>query len=358
MNDRVSPLVREGWNGPGRRDAAIAPLQPADDALHIDPPGRGAYEWWYFDAHLDSGHTIVVFFYAANPNPGMGGKPGVEIVLIRPDGRKTQHFAPYRKEEFVASLERPDVRIGGNYMKAAWPDSGMPEYEICVKEKGLACRLTYRAAVRGWKPGTGFSQFGTMGYFAWVVPFARASVTGTITEGDRSIEVTGVGYHDHNWLNFQFPRIIRYWMWGRIYSENFTVSYAYIRCNEKMDNYAVKVLMLAQGEEVVLSTGEYDFIPEAFEYSPGAKHRFQRKLTIRVPGELEVRMTVREVLESVDMLDNFGPVLRFVAKNIIRLKPGYFRLASDFEITVTNDGSSVTERGTTLHEIVMFKPAE
>ena len=85
---------------------------------------------------------------------------------------------------------------------------------------------------------------------------------------------------------------------------------------------------------------------------------FRGSSTIRVPGELEVRMTVREVLESVDMLDNFGPVLRFVAKNIIRLKPGYFRLASDFEITVTNDGSSVTERGTTLHEIVMFKPAE
>ena len=153
MNDRVSPLVREGWNGPGRRDAAITPLQPADDALHIDPPGRGAYEWWYFDAHLDSGHTIVVFFYAANPNPGMGGKPGVEIVLIRPDGRKTQHFAPYRKEEFVASLERPDVRIGGNYMKAAWPDSGMPEYEICVKEKGLACHLTYRAEVQRLEAG-------------------------------------------------------------------------------------------------------------------------------------------------------------------------------------------------------------
>ncbi len=69
-------------------------------------------------------------------------------------------------------------------------------------------------------------------------------------------------------------------------------------------------------------------------------------------------MKVRKVLESVDMLDNFGPVLRFIAKNIIRLKPGYFRLASDFTITVDHGGPSVTESGTTLHEIVMFKPAE
>jgi len=27
-------------------------------------------------------------------------------------------------------------------------------------------------------------------------------------------------------LNFQFPRIIDHWMWGRIYSETLTVCYA------------------------------------------------------------------------------------------------------------------------------------
>ncbi len=356
MSDRINPLVKEGWTGPGSRDGKILPLALSDDALHIDPAGRGMYEWWYFDAHLDTGHTIVVFFHAANPNPGMAGKSGMEIVLIRPDGRKTQVFVPYPKSEFAASRETPDVRIGGNYMRVTKQDNGLPVYEICVTEKDLGCRLTYRALVNGWKPGSGFSHFGKMGYFAWVVPFARAAVSGSVTDGGSTLPVTGVGYHDHNWLNFQFPRIINYWMWGRIYSENFTVSYAYIRCNRKMDDHAVKVLMLAQGEKVVLSTGEFDFITEEFEYNAGAKHRFPRSVTIRVPGEVEVRLAAKEILEAVDMLNNFSPVLRFVAKNIIRLKPGYFRLASDFTITVTGGGKTVSETGRTLHEIVMFKP--
>ena len=112
----------------------------------------------------------------------------------------------------------------------------------------MGCHLTYRAEVNGWKPGKGVSHFGNMGYFAWVVPFARASVEGTITDGNQTIPVKGVGYHDHNWLDFAFPRIIDYWMWGRVYSPRYTVSFAFIQCNKKMDNHAVKVLMLADGE--------------------------------------------------------------------------------------------------------------
>lgn len=68
-------------------------------------------------------------------------------------------------------------------------------------------------------------------------------------------------------------------------------------------------------------------------------------------------LSVNKVLEAEDMLNNFNPFLRLIVKNIIGLKPGYFRLVSDFEIDVNHEGVSKKETGTTLHEIVMFKPA-
>jgi hypothetical protein len=358
MINEASSLVKEGWTGPGRRDISIKPLTAGEDGLHIDLNAKGSYEWWYFDAHFESGHTLVVFFHAANPNPGMAGKPGVEIVLIRPDGAKTQKFVPYRKSDFTASRDKADIEVGGNYLKVEQLEGKLPCYEIYIKEKDFSCHLKYQAEVNGWKPGTGISQFGKMGYFAWVVPFARASVEGTITDGINTIQVKGVGYHDHNWLNFQFATIIDYWMWGRIYSEHYTISYAFIQCNKNMENYAVKVLMLADGREVILSTGEFDFSKQDFEYNSSAKHSYPKKLTIKVPNQLEANLTVKEVLEAEDMLNNFSPVLRFIAKNVLRLKPGYFRLASDFDINVTRDGKTNLEMGTTLHEIVMFKSAE
>ncbi len=357
MIDKVSPLVREGWTGPGRHDITIQPLKPEEDGLHIDIGKKGMYEWWYFDAHLETGHTIVVFFHAANPNPGKWGKSGIEFVLLKPDGGRIQKFIPYSKADFIASSDRADIKVGENYLQVQQLPGELPVYEVYIKEKDLGCHLTYRAEVNGWKPGTGVSHFGDMGYFAWVVPFAKASVEGTVTDGNQTFKVTGTGYHDHNWLDFQFPRIIDYWMWGRIYSEHYTVSFAFIQCNAKMDNHTVKVLMLADGKEVVLSTGEFDFIKEDFKYSPGAKHSYPRKLIIRVP-ELEVSLGVRDVLESQDMLKYFSLPIRIIAKYLLRLKPGYFRLASDFEIEVKSEGKTHKETGTALHEIVLFRSAE
>jgi predicted secreted hydrolase len=349
-------LVKEGWTGPGRHDATIIPLAPEEDGIHIDVHRKGTYEWWYFDAHMETGQTIVVFFYAANPNPGAGGKPGVEIVLLRPDGGKTQRFATCSRSDFAASRAGPDVRIGENYLKAKQSPGELPVYEVHVKEQDLGCDLTFEADVNGWKPGTGLSQFGKMGAFAWIVPFPRASVEGTIVDGNHVLQVKGVGYHDHNWLDFPFQRIIDYWMWGRIYSRHYTVSYAFIQCNDKVGNHVVKVLMMADGREVVLSTGEFEFGAENYEYDPKAKHSYPRRVTISVPDELEVALDVRKVLEGQDMLENFSLPLRLIARHLLGLRPGYFRLISDFEIDVTRNGITNVEKGTALHEIVLFRP--
>ena len=348
--------VTEGWTGPGRQDAHIEPLKPSDDGLHMDQ--QGMYEWWYFDAHLDSGHTLVVFFHASNPNPGLEGKTGMEIVLLRPDGVRVHKFIPYKKTQFSAARDKPEVTIGQNTLRVEQQDGELPVYRIDVTERDLCCHLTYKAEVNGWKPGSGLSHFGDLGFFGWVIPFARASVEGTLTDGEKTIQVSGIGYHDHNWLNFPFQTIIQYWMWGRIYSQNFTAAYAFIQCNEKVDNHTVKVLMLAEGREVILSTGEFEFSKDDFEYNPKAKYQFPRQITIHVPGSLNAVLNVQKILEAQDMLENYHPVLRFIAKNLLKMQPGYFRLNSDFELEVTQKGETVKESGSTLHEIVMFKPAQ
>jgi hypothetical protein len=159
-------------------------------------------------------------------------------------------------------------------------------------------------------------------------------------------------------LNFSFQSIIEYWMWGRLYTDIFTVSFAFIQCNKKVQNHQIKVLLLAKGQDPILSTGDYEFVVEDFEYDNRAKHSFPHKLSIRVPGEMEANLQVSEVLEAEDMLDNFSAVLKFLAKNIIRLKPGYFRLLSDFELEVNYEGTIYKEGGSTLHEIVLFKSVE
>ncbi len=355
MTDYVNPNVKEGWTGPGRRDGTILLPKPKDDALHIDVGAKNQYEWWYFDAHLEGGYTLVAFFYAAYPNPGFDqGKIAVELNLLRPDGTKTQKVIKYKKEHFYASREEPHVTIGQNTMTATFTDDGLSVYEIFLEDEDLMFQLTYKAQVKAWMPGDGYSHFVNLGYFAWVVPSPRASVTGHIRDRDKTFEVKGVGYHDHNWLDFQFQSIIEYWMWGRVYSENYSVAYAFIQCNGNVDRYAVKVLMGAKGSDVFLSTGEYEFTQEDFEYSEIAGHSYPRSITINVPGELEVKLDVARVFEQVNMLDNFNPVLAFLAKYVLRMRPGYFRLNSNFTLKANRNQVETVETGSTLHEVVTF----
>ena len=356
MTDYINPNVREGWTGPGRKDGKILPVSMDDDALHIDVGKKNQFEWWYFDAHLEGGYTLVAFFYAAYPNPGLDqGKIAVELTLLRPDGRKTQKVIKYKKSDFSASQKTPDVRIGKNYMKAEFPDNGLPVYEILLEDEELAFHLTYEGQVKAWKPGNGYSHFADMGHFAWVVPQPRAIVSGTVRDGDKTMEVSGVGYHDHNWLNFSFQSIIEYWMWGRIYSENFTVAYAYIQCNERVDNHVVKVLMAAKGEEVFLSTGDFEFSQSDFEFNESAGHSYPKEVAIRIPNELDLTLSVNNLYEAVNMLDAFNAALRFVAKYIMRIKPGYFRVHSHFKLNINYEETPYQEEGSTLHEIVTFK---
>ena len=199
LGESVLNNVKEGWRGPGRRDGTIILPKPEDDALHIDVGAKNQFEWWYFDAHLEGGYTLVAFFYAAYPNPGLDqGKIAVELTLLRPDGTKTQKVIKYKKDQFYASREEPHVTIGQNTMKATFTDDGLPVYEIFLEDEDLMFQLTYKAQVKPWKPGTGYSHFADLGYFAWVIPFPRASVEGQVRDGDKTMDVKGVGYHDHN----------------------------------------------------------------------------------------------------------------------------------------------------------------
>ena len=195
MNDNVNPNVKEGWTGPGRRHGTILPMRPEDDALHIDVGAKNQFEWWYFDAHLEGGYTLVAFFYAAYPNPGLDqGKIAVELTLLRPDGTKTQKVIKYKKSQFFASREIPHVTIGSNTMEATFTDDGLSVYKIFLEDEDLMFDLTYTAQVKGWMPGDGYSHFAGLGYFAWVVPSPRATVEGSVRDGNNMMTVSSQAY--------------------------------------------------------------------------------------------------------------------------------------------------------------------
>ncbi len=252
------------------------------------------------------------------------------------------------------------MRIGENCCRADFPEeTGLPVHRLFISEGGLEADLTFRSEVPGWKPGEGRTEYGDLGYFFWAVPAPRARVEGSVRIGQELIEARGTGYHDHNVITADARRIISYWYWGRLYTDDITLLYAYVRTRKRFGGVASSPLMLACRDEVVLSTGEVAVRDSEFTHNRTAHRDYPRRLEVEVPGRVSLALQVREVIDAHDLLEDLpkavsNPLTRPILRRLAG-RPGWFRFASDFRLSVRHRGMALEEQGITLHEMVALQ---
>jgi hypothetical protein len=87
----------------------ISPVEIAEfeDGQRIDTE-KGHYEWWYFDAHLDNGATVVVVFYT-KPNVSPNGPlaPKITINIALPAGPNLREVSRHQ----AGAIQRIEVRL-------------------------------------------------------------------------------------------------------------------------------------------------------------------------------------------------------------------------------------------------------
>ncbi|MEV0759000.1 lipocalin-like domain-containing protein [Nocardia sp. NPDC050435] len=352
-----STAITEAWNGPGRRDARLTTVAPHHNGLHPSS-SRTAFEHWYFDAQLDSGHVVVGFLIKRRPEDLPWARPWVELIVYSPDGDRRQVSRRYPSAATSFSAAGCDVRIGANTARSEFPAGGLPTHQVRLAEDGVAFELTFENETPSWMPGRGETQFGDGETFGWVVAAPRARVHGTLELDGKKIAVTGRGYADHNWGVGDMKRVIDRWHWGRLYTDDYSLLYANVLTQPQRGSHAIAPLMLARGAEVVLSTGETVLSEGPARFDSAAGREFPEWIELRVPDQLELRLTVNSVIHAHDLLDDV-PVLRsrllrpLVHKAIGH--PAYFRFHSTFELTLRDGGTVERRTGTTLHELVALR---
>jgi hypothetical protein len=343
--------VTEAWSGPGARDEQIVPTRPEDDAVHwMDD--KNYVEHWYFDARLDNGYLVVGFLWASEM---MTHQPGMELHIYRPSGEKVEVIKSYSESDLRVSEEKCDVWVGKNHAYAVYPEgAGLPVYHLFLSEADLEADLKFYSEVQGWKPGGGKTDYGDQGFFAWVVAVPRARVEGTIKIAGETIPAKGIGYHDHNWETADLKKVISHWYWGRVYTEDCTLLYAYVKTNRRFGGVASKPLMLAYKDRVVYSTGEMNLKDSAPVFNERANREYPRRLEIEVPEKLTLHLEVKDVIDAHDLLEGMNPVLKWGVNTFIG-HPGWFRFRSDFVLKAVVEGVSYEAKGETLHEMVALR---
>jgi hypothetical protein len=112
--------------------------------------------------------------------------------------KPTRHIVRTFDDPGAFSSDHADVQIGPHSFKG-----DLETYAIrvdAVETSGVGCDLVLRRRVASYRSATGYIEAGDK-FFAWLVAVPEGAVTETLTADGVTRQVTGSGYHDHNWGN-------------------------------------------------------------------------------------------------------------------------------------------------------------
>ncbi len=351
MAKRVIMAVGEEFM---RRTGLTERVAVWEDGLRADT-GPGNFEWWYNDCHFDDGTTVVVVFATKsilNRNGPL--MPSMAVTITAPDGKETQSYDVYPVEQFSASRDRCDVRIGPCTLRG-----DLSRYELHAETPaGAVVDVVMTGIVPAWRPGAGMNFYdeGLTRYFGWLPAIPHGSVEGTLKRDGQTSAMRGTCYHDHNWGNIGLNQVMSHWYWGRAHVGDFTTIFVEMNALPAYGSQKIPVFLLAKGGEILTGDGSpLTLKVEDFIQHPG-RRSYPQKVDFNwqgAQGSVNLRLRRPALIAGTSLL---GLLPRW-QQNLARLfvNPFYFRFNAELELEVNLPGVQAVERGKALYELMLLR---
>jgi len=196
------------------------------DAFHtpaIDSTQTWA-EWHYFNYHDDAGRSLYVSINALafeGDIAASGYSRGIVLVqYVDETGDRTRMVNVVPGREIAASTTSPDLTVGLNVVR--WEGGGYHISTAVSDSTGreITLDLDLEATPHQYVPPV--TPMGQKKAFGYVVPVVRGHMTGHARIGGKTIDLDGIGYHDHNWGHFRDA----VWDWGVVHlTDDTTILY-------------------------------------------------------------------------------------------------------------------------------------
>ena len=315
-----------------REDGRRTPTSPHD------------FEWWYFDGLLDDGTVVVVWF---GDNWFYGSHKRAVDIELTPPGKPTRRVMRTFDGPGSFARDHADVQIGPDSFKG-----DLATYVIHVDASasgGLGCDLTLRRKVASYRPATGYIEAGDK-YFAWLVAVPEGAISGTLTADGVTRQVTGSGYHDHNWGNVSPAKLFDNWWWGRGQSDGHTIIASDIQGKAVVGGTRIPLFFVADEHQVQVNaySSEVSAVEGPPTRHPDPKH--DRPIGSGISfatadGSRAEFKTSDRLLTSSNLLSDQPFAVRMAAA-ILSKKPWYTRFVSP--ITLKLPGQPTSEGEGTL----------
>ncbi len=221
-------------------------IQSFEDGLRSKPV-RGSYEWWYFDAKLKDGSSLVIVFHTGPiASFSDGFKPYVTFDLTNPCGLEIHREYFSKENDYSFSKEQCEARIGECVFKG-----DLHNYEIYYKDEEVEAIVTLKGKVPSWRPHSGHIFFNEKDYFAWLPSVPEGEVSVELRYHGEDYHFQGTGYHDHNWGNKPMFFLMHHWYWGRAKVGDYTIVSSFITANKKCDFSEIPIFMIAKDGQIL-----------------------------------------------------------------------------------------------------------
>jgi hypothetical protein len=320
---------------------------------------EGTYEWWYFDAEYTDGTKIVVVFYTKYQFDLKGEAcPTIRFDLTLPDGRSVTKLISEEKGSTIrASKEKCDVKIDRSSIKYSEGN-----YLIHFVDDSIDYRCTMKSTVPMWRPKTGHWLFGKeqKDFFAWFVAQPSADLEAVLTMDGERRELTGNGYHDHNWGNAEMNRIMNHWYWCRANIGPYTVITCDIISEKKYNYTRLPVIMIAKNGKILEDHEENTKIERMdTEYHPVTKKFIDNKLRFTQTSGNNVSYRIeynrKGDLAASSLLSTMKLSLsQRIAAKVMSVNPTYVRCIGTVTLTVNDNGNQEVYEQEGLWEQMFF----
>ena len=313
------------------------------------------WEWWYFDAILDDGTTVVIQFFTKS---GMhlkenGDHPSFHIKVTLPDGTLYSESPTFRAKEASYGEDQCNVRFGSNIFKG-----DLREYVIHVETtKGIGADLKLTSLSKSYRPGTAYFNFGSEEkYYTWLCAVPKGEVTGTLTVGGKTTEVHGFGYHDHQWGNVNFLTEWNHWLWARQSFDDYSMLVFDMVSNKNTEYSRFPIMFIQDKDGNIVFENTHNVTCEVLEEyhddeASGKDYPKALHYSFENDGkQVDYTLKVKKVLENTGIKNL--PAARKLVIGFLGISPSYTRYLASGELVFKNGDEAINRSGELIYEFM------
>ncbi|UCF12454.1 MAG: hypothetical protein JSW06_10530 [Thermoplasmatales archaeon] len=256
-------------------------IELKDDAFH-GADTLHFTEWWYFDAVFDNGYTAQVGIRVLGViNQGI---VSARLDIYKEGELESHELKKYLIWDFYASKDVPLIELKDKQVMDCHINetTGDWVYNLSLELDKSSVELCFVGRTKGWKGSTPGGK--------WAVILPRADVSGTIKLKNEEINVSGVGYHDHNWEITIFTGINFGWFWGKVNSNSYTMIWSKIMTT-RFWGQPLLVINKKNNGYMNIESGDIQFIAKDIRIEKG----------MLVPYSFDLKVQKEDVYLKVDI---------------------------------------------------------